>query len=232
MRALVTFSLRRYALWVVYKYSPCAEITAVAALRDVRLDPRQLQRVPQVGGQALDGHHLLARGPPHGGDARPDGLGVEVDGAGAAQGHAAAELGAGEAQGFAEDPEQRRVAGDVHRAVLAIDVEVDHACYLPRSAASWNGATLPIKGAGEGNYRRIVWRALAAAKFVAPAATPRLHVTEALKVSWRDLHCQAFLALPELPRGEADEPPSRTSRQTGRTPGRLNPGNSSRPRAV
>ena len=36
----------------------------------------------------------------HGRDARPDRLAVEVDGAGAAQGHAAAELGAGEARAF------------------------------------------------------------------------------------------------------------------------------------
>src|SRR4029077_5208350 len=105
---------------------------AVAALRYVRLDPRHLQRVPQIGGQALDRHHLRARGTPHRRDTRTNGLAVEVDGAGTAQGHAASELGAGEAQRFAEDPEQRRVGGDVHRVVPTVDIEGNHACALPK----------------------------------------------------------------------------------------------------
>ena len=38
---------------------------------------------------------------------------VDVDGAGAAQRHAAAELGAGHAQHVAQHPEERRVAVDI-----------------------------------------------------------------------------------------------------------------------
>jgi hypothetical protein len=64
-----------------------------------------------------------------------------VDGAGAALGHAATELGAGEAQGFADDPQERRIARDIHRAVLAIDVEVDLDCGLQMSGAFQNEAT-------------------------------------------------------------------------------------------
>jgi hypothetical protein len=120
--------------------------------------------VPQVGGEALDGHDLLVGGPPHGGDARPDGLAVEVDGAGAAQGHAATELGAGQAQRFAEDPEQRRVVRDVHGAVFAIHAEVDHGGGLPISGARPNAATLPIEGEEEVRYGKILCRAAAEAR--------------------------------------------------------------------
>ena len=53
-------------------------------------------------------------------------LAVEVHGAGAAQGHAAAELGAGEAQRVAQHPQQRRFRIDVDLHGLAVDVELDH----------------------------------------------------------------------------------------------------------
>ena len=62
-------------------------------------------------------------------------------------------------------------SGDVHRAVLAIDVEVDHRRSLPMSLARHNGATLPNEGEGVVNSGRIICRALAEVKFVACPVT-------------------------------------------------------------
>ena len=88
---------------------------AVAALRDVLLDPGLLDRVAAVGGEAFDGGDGLAGDVRNRRDAGADRLAVEVDGAGAAERHAAAELGAGHAQRVAQDPQQRHRRRDVHR---------------------------------------------------------------------------------------------------------------------
>src|SRR5205809_923644 len=50
---------------------------------------------------------------------------VQVDGAGAALGDAAAELGAGEPERVAQHPEERRVGGDVDRFAFTVDGEAD-----------------------------------------------------------------------------------------------------------
>src|SRR5471032_67760 len=82
---------------------------AVAALRHVVRDPGLLQRVRIVLRQRLDGGDLLAGDHRQRRLARADRRAVQMHGAGAAQGHAAAELGAGQADFIADDPQQWRV---------------------------------------------------------------------------------------------------------------------------
>ena len=57
------------------------------------------------------------------------GLAVDMHGAGAAQGHAAAELGAGHAEHVAQHPQQRRVAVDIDLMRCAVDLQREsHGC--------------------------------------------------------------------------------------------------------
>src|SRR2546425_948307 len=98
---------------------------AVAALRHVFLDPRALHGVRAVLGQAFDRRDALAG---HGRHRQHTGAGsdaVQVDGAGAALGDAAAELGTGETEGVTQHPEERRVGRDVDRFAFAVDGETD-----------------------------------------------------------------------------------------------------------
>src|SRR2546422_5248812 len=98
---------------------------AIAALRHVFLDPRALHRVRAVLGQAFDRRHALAGDGGHGQHAGARRDAIQVDGAGAALGDAAAELGAGEPEGVTQHPEERRVGGDVDRFAFAVDGEAD-----------------------------------------------------------------------------------------------------------
>src|SRR5207247_990578 len=98
---------------------------AVAALRHVFLDPRALHRVRAVLGQAFDRGDAFAGDGGHGQHAGAGGDAVQMDGAGAALGDAAAKLGAGEAEGVTQHPEERRVGGDVDRFAFAVDGESD-----------------------------------------------------------------------------------------------------------
>ena len=87
---------------------------AVAALRHVVVDPGLLHLVQRaVRREAFDRGDLLAVGGAdrHGAGARRHA--VDVDGAGAALGDAAAVLGAGQADMLADRPQQRRVRIDV-----------------------------------------------------------------------------------------------------------------------
>jgi hypothetical protein len=64
-----------------------------------------------------------------------------VNGAGAAQAGAAAELGAGHLQLFADDPEQRRIVGRLDGHIPSVDVEIRHCffpcrCMMPLTAAT------------------------------------------------------------------------------------------------
>ena len=66
--------------------------------------------------------------PADGADGRHAGTGrpaVPVHRAGAAQRHAAAELGAAEAERVAQHPQERRVGVHVDRGVAAVEVEFD-----------------------------------------------------------------------------------------------------------
>ena len=60
------------------------------------------------GGDRLPGHALNLR------DAGAHGVTVDVDGAGSAHRHAAAELGAGHAECIAEDPQQRHFRNRIY----------------------------------------------------------------------------------------------------------------------
>src|SRR5262245_1091071 len=107
---------------------------AVTALGHVERRPGLLHRVGAGGRQALDGDDAV--GGLHAGhrnDAGADDLSVEVHGAGAALGDAAAVLGAGQADPLADHPEERRVGLGLHVADLAVDVELGH-CVSPFAA--------------------------------------------------------------------------------------------------
>src|SRR5580658_3282356 len=94
---------------------------AVAALRDLMGDPRFLQWMAGIRRQAFDRRHLLVG---HFGEMRLTGahsLAVNVDRAGAAQPGAAAELGAGQLDMFADNPKQRRISIGINARGFAID---------------------------------------------------------------------------------------------------------------
>src|SRR5207244_284558 len=97
---------------------------AVAALRHVFLDPRALHGVRAVLGEAFDRSHPFAGDGGHGQHAGACRDAVQVDGAGAALGDAAAELGAGEPERVTQHPEERRVGGDVDRFALPLTVKL------------------------------------------------------------------------------------------------------------
>src|SRR3546814_20713049 len=60
------------------------------------------------------------------GDARARGDAVHMHGASTAHRHATAEFGAGQPELVADDPEQRRVLGNVEITFLAIDLKLHH----------------------------------------------------------------------------------------------------------
>src|SRR5215831_13981286 len=104
---------------------------AIAALGHVNRRPSFLHGMRAGGGEPLDGDDPVGRF--HVSDA--DGAGalhlvIDVNGAGAALGHPAAIFGAGEADLFADDPQERSVRLHLHVANTAVDVELCHECPL------------------------------------------------------------------------------------------------------
>ncbi|MNN76592.1 hypothetical protein D3C81_1929860 [compost metagenome] len=79
-----------------------------------------------VFAHGFDGGDLLAGGGRHRRHAGADGYTIEVHGAGAAQGHAAAEFGAGHAQFVAQGPQQGRVFRQGKLVLFAIDGQGRH----------------------------------------------------------------------------------------------------------
>src|SRR5262245_24203272 len=105
----------------------------VAALRDTDLDPCRLQRASDgIAADRFDGHHLAIGHHREGRDAGAHRLPVDVHGAGATEGHAAAELATGEPELVSQRPQQRSVAGHVDILAFAVDVECDHRALLLR----------------------------------------------------------------------------------------------------
>src|SRR6266851_2057808 len=97
---------------------------AVAALRHVVIDPRLLHLVQGLArGQAFDRGDLSVAHCADRYGARAHRDAVDVHGAGAALGDAAAVLGAGEADLFADHPQQRRGRVDVDLVRLAVDCQ-------------------------------------------------------------------------------------------------------------
>ena len=76
-----------------------------------------------TAGNAFDGRDILSDRNLDGRYAGPNGRAVEVHGAGAALGDAAAELGAGQADSVTNDPQKRRRRVDVNIVRFAINVE-------------------------------------------------------------------------------------------------------------
>src|SRR5207302_2682786 len=76
--------------------------------------------------ESLDGDDRGALDGAGGRRAGANGLAVDMDGAGAALGDAAAEFGAGEAERVAQHPKERHVAVDLDGLIAAIDVELNH----------------------------------------------------------------------------------------------------------
>src|SRR6266850_940501 len=103
---------------------------AVAALHDFEVEPRLLQRFAlRRLVDRLDGRDGAIADAAYGSDAGSARHAVDVHGAGAAQGDAAAELGARHAEHVAQHPEKRRVRVDVGVARGAVDFDRDgHLC--------------------------------------------------------------------------------------------------------
>src|SRR4051812_27409398 len=100
---------------------------AVTALRHVDRGPCLLHRVRRIGREALDGADLVAR--LHGAERHRAGalhFAVDVHRACAALRDAAAVFGAGEADLFADDPQERCVRFGLYVAHFAVDVELCH----------------------------------------------------------------------------------------------------------
>jgi len=104
---------------------------AVAALRDVELLPRELNRVGAVGGETLDGGDGATGDGADGGDAGAGGDAVDEDGAGPAGANAAAVLGTLEVEGIAQGPEERRVWGEIDGGEDVVDPELERHAGFP-----------------------------------------------------------------------------------------------------
>src|SRR5260221_3296526 len=127
---------------------------AIAALRHVQRSPGFLHRVVAVRIESFDRSYGPAGDIVHRGDAGPDGLTVDMDGAGPAQRCAAAVFRAGEPQLVAQIPKQRNRRVAVERPLLAIDTEFDHrvlpdlsrrmCCTGPAGCAQRPRAAIPV----------------------------------------------------------------------------------------
>src|SRR5215468_3889996 len=95
---------------------------AVTALNDFAVEPSLLD--PGARGcraDRLDRRHLRFADAVDRCDAGTGGDAIDMYGAGAAQGHAAAELRAGHAENVAQHPEQRRIAVDINLVGVSVD---------------------------------------------------------------------------------------------------------------
>src|SRR5271166_1880685 len=107
----------------------------IAALRHVERAPSLLKRMISRGVEAFDGGDRLAAGVADRRDAGSPGLAVDMDGAGAACGHATTEFRSCEAEFIAKIPEQRHRRIAVEGLRLAIDGQSEHT-FLPGRAAA------------------------------------------------------------------------------------------------
>src|SRR4051794_3825559 len=98
---------------------------AVAALRHGDIPPRLLEWMVALRVQALDRRYRRVLGGADRCLAGPDSLAIEMDGAGAAGGYAAAELGAGQTQLIPQVPEQRHLAVTVELLLLPVNAQLD-----------------------------------------------------------------------------------------------------------
>src|SRR5215469_15183760 len=114
----------------------------VAALHDVELLPGALYGTRDLAADAFDGGDLAVADIA---DLRLAGahrIAVEMDGAGAAERQAAAELGAGEVELVAQGPEEGHVGLRIDVVRRAIDGEADHAAIPSRRRDRAGGAAI------------------------------------------------------------------------------------------
>src|SRR5262245_40778518 len=104
---------------------------AIAALRNIELDPRQLQGVLSICGKPLDRGDVLAGNGSNRIAAGPDGLTVDQHCAGATLRDTAAEFRSLELEGIAQHPQQRRVRLHVDRVRDAVHADGDCHSLLP-----------------------------------------------------------------------------------------------------
>ncbi len=105
---------------------------AVAALRDIVLDPRGLQGVRRGGrAEGFHGGHGLASNGGHGRLARADRLAINLHGAGPALRSAATKLRTFETDLVANDPQERRIRLRRRGDSLAIQIEASHYNHPP-----------------------------------------------------------------------------------------------------
>src|SRR5207244_4257941 len=110
---------------------------AVAAVGHAEVDPRRLHCLAHlVPADRLDGGDLPLRRRRDRRDAGARGSTVEVHRTGAAQRHAATELGPGHSEDIAQHPQKRRLRRHVHLLRFAIHVKRYHVT-LPGSETSW-----------------------------------------------------------------------------------------------
>src|SRR5947209_10311157 len=110
---------------------------AIAALHDIEITPCGAHRLGHFALHALDRRDRAPRGIA---DLRLTGalrLAVDMHGAGAALGDAAAEFRTGHIERIAERPEERHLRIDVEIALRAIDGEADHVLLLPNRQGVW-----------------------------------------------------------------------------------------------
>src|SRR5205807_6074652 len=93
---------------------------------NVDLDPCLLQRITEIGRETFDCGDLLAGGVRNTLHTRADRLSVQVNCAGAAESHTTAVLSSGQAQRFAQHPEQRRARVGIDREFFAVDSKSNH----------------------------------------------------------------------------------------------------------
>src|SRR5271166_915414 len=104
---------------------------AVAALRNLKLDPGPLQWMPSFRIEPFDRRDVGVGDVTHGRDAGARRPPAHMHGAGAAHADAAAEFRPGEADNVADDPQQRRIVLDVDRHGAAVDAECGHGSTTP-----------------------------------------------------------------------------------------------------
>src|SRR5271168_3971900 len=115
----------------------------IAALRHIHRAPSLLERVIALRVEAFDGGDSLAVDVADRRNAGSYGFAVEVDGAGAARGHAAAKFRSGEPEDVSEIPEHRHRRVAVECLRLAIDMQSEHASSLSK-ATGFPAASYPV----------------------------------------------------------------------------------------
>ena len=99
---------------------------AIAALGHLQFQPGLLHGVITVLGKVFDSGNFFIAYTTRREHAGAHGFAVKVDGAGAALGYSATELGAGQADLVPQHPQQRRVRFDVNLILPVINVEFNH----------------------------------------------------------------------------------------------------------